>query len=375
MALTYICPGCKGQLLSEPEAYRCQECRRHYPIVLRIPDFRLFPDPHIPIEDDYAKGQALAEHYDEMSFPQLLARYWEMTPGVPDDLVCEYVRSALDKHQRSLRTWETIKGVGVRSLTPALRQAHGHPSPSGRGAGGEGRYDELLEIGCGTAGFLAAAGPAFSHAVGIDIAFRWLIIARKRLEELGVKNVTLVCACAEHLPFPDGAFDLVVAEDVLDHTKDQGAFAKESARVLKGQTGVFYMSTPNRYSLGPDPHVWVSWVGFLPPRFRDRYVRWRRGVPYGPIRPVSYGDMRRLLRSASFRKCRVILPQLGGLNPERLSRWQRVQVHLYELARGIPLLSYALRLVGPSLQVLSSPAQSSRAADVLPQKRVNTPHP
>ena len=329
MELTYVCPQCKHTLLIESEAYRCRACGRHYPIVLGIPDFRLFPDPYISVEDDVHKAQALAQFYDQSNFAQLVTRYWEMTPGVPPDLVREFTRSALSKQEQSQETWKLIESNG----RPEMRKM-------------------LLEIGCGTAGFLAAVGPMFGQAVGIDIAFRWLLVAKKRLEEQGLKNISLICGCAERLPFPNEVFDLIVAEDVLDHTRDPAAFLAESARVLKPRSAVFYLSAPNRYSLGPDPHVWVWGVGFLPPRLRDRYVRWRKGVPYGPIWPVSYLRLNRLLHSASFHECQLFLPELRALSGRKLSRWQRLLARAYEYVRRTPGLQYLLRWVSPFWQVL-----------------------
>ena len=44
----------------------------------------------------------------------------------------------------------------------------------------------VLEIGCGTGGFLIAARQKYEHVVGMGVAFRWLIIAKKRLSELGL---------------------------------------------------------------------------------------------------------------------------------------------------------------------------------------------
>jgi SAM-dependent methyltransferase len=326
-ALRYVCPQCRASLSRSPEAYRCLSCGRRYPVVLGIPDFRLFADPYISIEDDYRKARSLAERSEGMTFAELVARYWEITPGVPGPLIDQYVQGALRHHERSRAAWTMIRSTD---------------NPAGR--------DGLLDIGCGTAGFLAAAAPAFSSAVGIDIAFRWLVVARRRLEELRLRNVALVCGCAEFLPFPDGAFDLVVAEDMLDHAKDQEATVQEGARVLKGGA-VLYVTTPNRYSVAPDPHVWVWGVGLLPPRLRDRYVRWRKGVPYGPIRPLSYVALRRLLDSAGLRKCRVVWPDLAG-SRQRFSLWQGVQLFVYGLVRRTPGLRHVLRAVGPVLQVL-----------------------
>ena len=333
-ALKFVCPACKGDLQPRTEDFLCKGCVHQYPIVMGIPDFRIFPDPYISIDDDYRKGRALAEHYDKMSFAQLVDRYWQMTPGVRKELVREYVSTAIHKDDRSQSTWEKLEQF-CESDTP----------------------EGLLEVGCGTAGFLAAAGPSCSWAVGVDIAFRWLVIAKKRLKESGVNNVSLVCGCAEYLPFRDETFDRVVAEDVLDHVRSQESFMQEGARVLKGHTGGFYLSSPNRYSLGPDPHVWVWGVSMLPAGWRDRYMLWRKGIPYGPIRPVSYFRLLKLLRSAGLHKYRVILRELQGPEYGDLSRWHRTQASIYKLVWRLPVVRNALRFVGPTLQVLCRKVQ------------------
>ena len=66
----------------------------------------------------------------------------------------------------------------------------------------------------------------------MDIAFRWLIVARKRLEEAGV-SVPLVCACAEALPFRDGTFDTVVASLVFCSVPEPARGLAEVKRVLR----------------------------------------------------------------------------------------------------------------------------------------------
>ena len=80
--------------------------------------------------------------------------------------------------------------------------------------------------------FLAALGAEGRRLLGIDIALRWLLVARKRLDEEGLGHVRLACACAERLPLADQTVSGVVAGDVIEHVVDQSATLAEAHRVL-----------------------------------------------------------------------------------------------------------------------------------------------
>jgi SAM-dependent methyltransferase len=257
-----------------------------------------------------------------------------MTPGVPADLVREYVRAATTNHLQAAGSWDSIES-----------------------AAGLVRRDTLLDLGCGTAGFLVAAGGAFGQAIGVDIAFRWLVVARKRLEETGSRHRTLVCACAEHLPFRPGTFDLAVAEGLIDHLDHQPAFAVECARVLRKPDGVLHLSAPNRYSLGPDPHTWIWGVGFLPAPWQAGYVRWRKGIPRWPMRPVSYRQVRRLLSAASLRVFHTELPGFED-RENQASGALRMALRCYGRVRRLPVFRALLCLVGPGFRLLCRPRES-----------------
>ena len=174
--LPYVCPRCKGPLTRDAEAYRCAACAAEYPIVLGIPDFRVFPDPWLGYEEDRVKARRVAARYDELDFAGLVEYYWQLTPDTPPDLARRYIRHALGGVER-----------GRSSLDEIARLAQGPP-----------RDAPFLEVGCGTGGFLVAAATRdaerFERVVGIDIAMRWLVIARKRLEEAGV-DAELACCC------------------------------------------------------------------------------------------------------------------------------------------------------------------------------------
>src|SRR6266478_647957 len=52
-----------------------------------------------------------------------------------------------------------------------------------------------------------------------------------------------VCASAEHLPFPDEVFDLVLSQEVLEHVRDPFQAMSEMKRVLR-KGGILYCQVP-----------------------------------------------------------------------------------------------------------------------------------
>ncbi|MBA3608359.1 MAG: methyltransferase domain-containing protein, partial [Chthoniobacterales bacterium] len=189
--LAYCCPRCKGPLSSRPEAYICAACDVQYPVVLDIPDFRVFPDPYIGLEEDHRKGRRIAERAANSDFKALVEFYWAITPDEPPEMARRFTAQAIAAADR---------GRQLLDAQPAVQN-----NLRSQGA-------RLLDLGSRTGGLLLAATERAGQVVGIDIAFRWLIIARKRLEEAG-RSAQLVCCCAEFLPFRENGFDVVVAEN------------------------------------------------------------------------------------------------------------------------------------------------------------------
>jgi SAM-dependent methyltransferase len=74
--------------------------------------------------------------------------------------------------------------------------------------------DRVLEIGCGTGAAtvpLAQAVGEHGQIVGVDISEPMLAGARKRIEESGLDNVTLLLADAQVHRFEPGSFDLITS--------------------------------------------------------------------------------------------------------------------------------------------------------------------
>ena len=119
--------------------------------------------------------------------------------------------------------------VGMRRVADALLRD--------RFNGRAGRL-EILDAGCGTGGN-AAHLQAYGRVTGIDVAAEAVCLARRR------PGLVLARGSVERLPFRDGAFDLVVSNDVLCHLQvaDDAGAAAELARVLR-PGGVLYLQLP-----------------------------------------------------------------------------------------------------------------------------------
>ncbi len=331
----FCCPRCTGSLKerAEPPAYVCGTCDRSYPIVLGIPDFRLWPDPYIAADKDWAKGARVRQEASHGGFRAMVEHYWRLTPDVPARMAARFIRYAL------------VGAARGRTRVDQVVQARGELL---------GPNDRLLDLGCGSGGLLVAAGQRAGAVVGVDIAARWLVIARQQCAEAGLDNALLACACAEHLPFRDGVFDVVVANDVLEHSQSQQQLLREARRVLRGD-GLLLLTTQNRWSLRGEPHVGVWGAGFLPRRWMARYIHLVRGVPYRFIRLVSLPELDRLLRAAGLRVSRRMVPRVSRAELAGLGKSERRMVALYDLAARARLLRPLLLWLGPSLEVAARP--------------------
>lgn len=327
--LDYCCPRCKGALASRRDAYECAACHARYPVVLGIPDFRVFPDPYISIEDDHRKAGRIAERASAgASFADLVKFYWSITPDESPEMAARFTAQAVAAAERGRHL------LAAQPRVNALFQAGGR----------------ALDVGTRTGGLLLAAAERCEEVVGIDIAFRWLIIARKRLEEAR-QPAQLACCCAEFLPFREGAFDLVLAENVLEHTAQQQQLIEETHRVLK-PGGIFFATTWNRLAAAPEPHVRLWGVGWLPRGLAKRYVRVRKSINYEHVRLLSFRQLARMIARTSFRRGAIELPRFCGAELANVSPFQCRLVSIYHRLKDCPLMRALLLLLAPVFHVV-----------------------
>ena len=113
------------------------------------------------------------------------------------------------------------------------------------------RGARLLDVGCGPGSITLdiAKVVAPGEVVGVDTAAVQIERARSLATEMGVPNVRFEQGDAYALPFPDGSFDLVNANALLQHLSDPVRALREFRRVLR----------PGGRAAVSDPD-WSTWI-------------------------------------------------------------------------------------------------------------------
>lgn len=95
---------------------------------------------------------------------------------------------------------------------------------------------KALDVCCGTADWTIAlaksVGPK-GEVVGLDFSENMLKIGHKKVDDLGLKHVTLIHGNAMELPFEDNTFDYVTIGFGLRNVPDYMQVLREMNRVLK----------------------------------------------------------------------------------------------------------------------------------------------
>lgn len=143
------------------------------------------------------------------------AASWGAAPGA--ETYVEYALSSLERGQR------------------AVALARRHRAVAGC------RY---LDIGCAYGGFVAAFAQAGAHATGVELSPHFAALAAVLLDEQDVQAELIVGDATERRPEWDGRFDLVTANDVLEHVEDMDTFLANVAQSLR-PGGHAFLEVPN----------------------------------------------------------------------------------------------------------------------------------
>jgi ubiquinone/menaquinone biosynthesis C-methylase UbiE len=154
--------------------------------------------------------------------------------------------------------------------------------------------NRILDAGCGVGAFVERLREFSPDVQGFDIERESVL--------RGIEDVPgLSVAVAEHLPYRDGAFDVILMHEVLEHVEDDLASLREMRRVL-APGGRLVVFCPNRLYPFETHGIFIgkkyffgNWplVNYLPDFLRDRLV------PHARV--YTKDKLRRIYRKAGFR--------------------------------------------------------------------------
>ena len=104
---------------------------------------------------------------------------------------------------------------------------------------------DVLEAGCGEGYGADLIADAARSVIGLDYDEATVAHVRASYPRVDMRHGNLA-----ELPLPDGAVDVVVNFQVIEHLWDQPQFVAECLRVLR-PSGLLLMSTPNRVTFSP----------------------------------------------------------------------------------------------------------------------------
>ncbi len=172
-----------------------------------------------------------------------------------------------------------------------------------------------LEVGCSFGHITEYLNeePLVKEIHTFDVDGPFVEITRAKVEELGLAKVRQVLHLTDEqttrLPFPDAAFDLVLAVGVVEHLPalDRHRYVDEYYRVLAPGGHIAILDTPNRFFPLETHSVGLPGIQWLPPRLAFGYARLLRPTR---VRGVSFEEFDSgAWRNASLREC---LPSRGG---------------------------------------------------------------
>jgi len=282
------CPICRGSLTQATKSLRCEIDAVGFEVIDGIPDLR---DPRLASEEterDRISARILAGRRSSHTPEQLVAGLFAAREG----------HNGWSARDTALRTRQSATAVD------RLRhETHGWLAPALD-------HGSFLDLGCGLGGLLTAAAGEGRQGIGIDNRMEVLVIAKRMIEQFGGRPI-LAAAQAESLPLADDSVGGVVMYDVAEHITDLPRALSEVSRVTR-PGGILACSTPNRFSLAPEPHVFVWGVGWLPRRYQRRYVNWRSGRAYEQTWLRSPNELAGLLRDNTRFDPKISVPPISA---------------------------------------------------------------
>jgi SAM-dependent methyltransferase len=227
----------------------------------------------------------------------------------------------------------------VQAITPSI-------SRNVKAAANVGRLASLLRTQTASPCVLVLGGDV--PAEGIDALRSETDVEIVRADIVPGPHTMLICD-PQDLPFADGAFDAIVAQDVLQHVPDPWRSAEEIHRVLNAR-GFLYAETPfvRQSHEGPRDFHRFTLLGHR--RLFRRFEEMDSGATSGPGMAVAWAWRHFLWSFAGSRITGVLLPIFASFTSFFFTAFDR---HLIERPRALDAASSVYFLGRRSDTILS----------------------
>jgi ubiquinone/menaquinone biosynthesis methyltransferase len=178
--------------------------------------------------------------------------------------------------------------------------------------------DRVLDLACGTGDLTITAAPFVSRAVGLDITFRMVELAKRRPAVSGrsatARHVEFVAADMLALPFGDATFDVVTTGYGLRNVPDLNQALREISRVLVpgGRLLSLDFDRPRNVMVRAAYLSYLTVVGSALGSVLHGDPDTYRYIPESIRNYPGADGVARLMESHGFTRVRVV-PVLGGL--------------------------------------------------------------
>ena len=189
--------------------------------------------------------------------------------------------------------------------------------------GGDPNGKNVLDVGCGTGGFLEFARANGFDVYGFDASAAQAAFARERFNT--VRHAASALEYLGKLERGELRFDLITLWDVIEHLRDPIPFVEGLSQALTPD-GLLFVSTPNATAM-----LWKSWVN----------KAFHRGADFGwaPWEHVFYYSRHSLVMVQARAGLVAILDGAVACYPRRLSAFEAGRRFGFSVLRFVPWLA------------------------------------
>ncbi len=291
-----VCPSCRVEIsLLGEQGLQCTECSRTWAVYQGV--------PHFIDRDIYWAEPGLTKEVLNDINKRIENEAWQ-------DVLRDYPLPDVRKHYSFIANLDRAKWYALLDI---------------------GKDAVVLDLGAGMGTISQALSQQYKTVYAFEPVQERIEFMDLRFRQEGCRNIQLIRSDIDNLPFPEGSFDLVVLNGLLEwlpfSNKDRSPRAVQEyylsvTRKLLKHNGYIYIGIENRFYYGHftghrDPHLPLSYVTVLPRPLAHVLCRYKIGDIYRPYL-YSHRGYRQLLKDAGFQDIEIYSALPSYNNPQHL---------------------------------------------------------